>query len=38
VLDDNTNGISGTSLATQKQTRISIDIQINHQGEVNKAR
>lgn len=60
VLDDNTNGIGGSTivgsktkggkdtqnkenednklLANSKQARISIDVQINHQGEVNKAR
>ena len=37
-MDDNTNGIGGTSIANAKQTRISIDVQINHAGEVNKAR
>ena len=61
VLDDNTNGIGGSTvlgsktkggkdaqgnkenednklLANSKQARISIDVQINHAGEVNKAR
>lgn len=38
VLDDNTNGVGGTGITKEKSTRISIDIQINHQGEVNKAR
>ena len=36
--DDNTNGIGGNGITKDKQTRISIDIQINHSGEVNKAR
>ena len=38
MLDDNTNGIGGAGITSNKQTRISIDIQINHQGEVNRAR
>ena len=38
ALDDNVNGIGGSGIAKEKQARISIDVQINHQGEVNKAR
>lgn len=38
VLDDNTNGIGGNCISNNKTTRISIDVQINHQGEVNRAR
>lgn len=38
VLDDNTNGIGGNSVTNVKSTRISIDVQINHSGEVNRAR
>jgi hypothetical protein len=38
VLDDNTNGIGGSGVTNSKQTRINIDVQINHQGEINCAR
>ena len=38
VLDDATNGIGGTGAGASKQARIKIDVQINHQGEINKAR
>lgn len=38
ILDDNVNGVGGSGIAKEKQARISIDVQINHQGEVNKAR
>lgn len=38
MLDDNTNGIGGTGITNQKLPRITIDVQINHQGEVNRAR
>ena len=38
VLDDNTNGIGGTGITNQKLPRITVEVQINHQGEVNKAR
>jgi len=38
MLDDNTTGVAGSGVTNAKQARISIDVQINHQGEVNKAR
>lgn len=38
VLDDNTNGLGGSGPIAAKQARIKIDVQINHQGEVNRAR
>jgi histone-binding protein RBBP4 len=38
VLEDNTNGIGGSMLTAKKQNRIQVEVKINHNGEINRAR